>query len=29
MRGLTTACGQAVRALNIGIAERTPSIRAT
>ena len=27
--GITTACGQAFSALNIGIAERTPKVRAT
>ena len=27
--GMTTACGQAFSALNIGIAERTPKVRAT
>ncbi len=27
--GITTACGQASSALNIGIAERTPKVRAT
>ena len=27
--GITTACGQAFSALNIGMAERTPKVRAT